>query len=67
MKVLKIIGKIVLVLLIILLVLFTLYFLFGNEGYGIDMLKDVFSGGFFAGIKTFFVDIWNGIKFVFKA
>ncbi len=67
MKVLKIIGIIILVLFIIFTTLFTIYFLFANEGYGIDMLKDLFSDGFFSGIKNFFVDIWRGIKFVFKA
>lgn len=67
MKALKIIGIIFLVIVIILLVLFTIYFLFANEGYGIDMLSQDFEDGFFAGIKNFFVDIWNGFKYVFKA
>lgn len=66
MKVLKIIGIILLVIFIILTTLFTIYFLFANEGYGIDMLTLIFEDGFFAGIKNFFVDIWNGFKFVFK-
>ena len=67
MKALKIIGIIILVLFIIFTTLFTIYFLFANEGYGIDMLTNLFEDGFFAGIKNFFVDIWNGIRFVFKA
>lgn len=67
MKALKIIGIILLVLFIIFTTLFTIYFLFANEGYGIDMLTNLFEDGFFAGIKNFFVDIWNGIRFVFKA
>ena len=60
MKALKIIG------IVLLVTLFTIYFLFANEGYGIDMLTQIFEDGFFAGIKNFFVDIWNGFKFVFK-
>lgn len=67
MKVLKIIGIVLLVIFILLTTLFTIYFLFANEGYGIEMLKELFEDGFFAGIKNFFVDIWNGIKYVFKA
>lgn len=66
MKALKIIGIILLVIFIVLTTLFTIYFLFANEGYGIDMLTQIFEDGFFAGIKNFFVDIWNGFKFVFK-
>ena len=37
--------------------------------YLVDMeniLKETFSSGFFAGIKSMFVEIWNGIKYVFK-
>ena len=67
MKVVKIIGIVLAVLLIVLATFFTIYFLFANEGYGIDMLNQTFEDGFFAGLKTFFIDIWHGIKFVFKA
>ena len=67
MKALKIIGIVLLVLYIIFTTIFTIYFFFGNEAYGVDMLTQSFEDGFFAGIKTFFVDIWSGIKFVFKA
>lgn len=67
MKVLKIIGIVLLILLIIFTTLFTIYFLFASGGYGIEALKQTFEDGFFPGIKTFFVDIWKGIKFVFKA
>ena len=67
MKALKITGIVLLVLLIIITSLFTLYFLFANEGYGVDMLTEIFEDGFFGGIKNFFVDIWRGFKYVFKA
>lgn len=67
MKALKVIGIIILVLYIVMTTLFTIYFLFANEGYGIDMLGGLFEDGFFNGIKNFFVDIWRGIRFVFKA
>lgn len=67
MKALKIIGIIFLVLFILFTTLFTIYFLFANEGYGIEMFTQMFEDGFFAGIKNFFVDIWNGFKYVFKA
>ncbi len=67
MKALKIIGIIFLVIFILFTTLFTIYFLFANEGYGIEMLTQIFEDGFFAGIKNFFVDIWNGFKYVFKA
>lgn len=67
MKALKIIGIVLLVLLIITMTLFTIYFLFANEGYGIDMLTQISEDGFFGGIKNFFIDIWNGFKYVFKA
>ena len=66
MKVLKIIGIVLLILFIITTTLFTIYFLFANEGYGIDMLTEIGEDGFFGGIKNFFVDIWNGFKYVFK-
>ena len=67
MKVVKIIGIVLAVILIVLATFFTIYFLFANEGYGIDMLNQTFEDGFFAGLKTFFIDIWHGIKYVFKA
>ena len=67
MRALKIIGIIFLVIFIVLTTLLTIYFLFANEGYGIEMFREIFEDGFFAGIRNFFVDIWNGIKFVFKA
>lgn len=67
MKAFKIIMKILFWILFTIMLLFTIYFLFANEGYGIDMLKETFSDGFFAGIKNFFVGIWRGFKFVFKA
>ena len=67
MKVLKIIGIVFLVILVIFTTLFTIYFLFANEGYGIDMFTEMFADGFFNGIKNFFVDIWNGFRYVFKA
>ena len=67
MKVLKIMGIVLLSLLIAFTSLFTIYFLFANEGYGIDVLTQIFDDGFLGGIKNFFVDIWNGFKYVFKA
>lgn len=67
MKVLKIIGIILLVLYIITTTLLTIFFLFSGFGAGIDILTETFSSGFFAGIKSMFVEIWNGIKYVFKA
>lgn len=66
MKVLKIIGIVLLVIFIVFATLFTIYFLFANEGYGIDMLTQLFEDGFFGGIKNFFIDIWRGFKYVFK-
>ena len=51
MKALKIIGIVLLVIFIVLTTLFTIYFLFANEGYGIDMLTQIFEDGFFAGIN----------------
>ena len=65
-RALKIIGIIFLVLFIITTTLFTIYFLFANEGYGIDMLTQTSEDGFFGGIRNFFIDIWNGFKYVFK-
>ena len=67
MRVLKIIGIVLFVLFVITTTLFSIYFLFANEGYGIDMLNQLFEDGFFSGIKNFFIDIWHGIKYVFKA
>lgn len=67
MRIVKIIGITIAVILIVLAVLFTVYFLFANEGYGIDMISQIFEDGFMAGIKNFFIDIWNGMKYVFKA
>lgn len=67
MKTMKIIGIILFVIFIIFATLFTIYFLFANEGYGIDMLTQIFEDGFLGGIKIFFIDIWNGFKYVFKA
>ena len=67
MNIVKIIGITLLSIIGVLTVLFTVYFLFANEGYGIDMLSQLFEDGFFAGIKNFFIDIWNGFKYVFKA
>ena len=46
MKALKIIGIVLLVIFIVLTTLFTIYFLFANEGYGIDMLTQIFEDGF---------------------
>lgn len=67
MKALKIIGIVLAVILVLLTVLCTIYFLFANEGYGIDIFSQLFQDGFFPGIKNFFIDIWNGFKYVFKA
>lgn len=66
MKVIKIIGIVLLVLYIILTTFLTIFFLFSGYGAGVDILNETFSGGFFAGIKSMFVEIWNGIKYVFK-
>lgn len=65
MKVLKIIGIVLLVILGVLATLFTIYFLFAQRGYGIEVLKQTFEDGFFPGIRTFFVDIWKGISYLF--
>lgn len=67
MKILKGIGITFVIILVVLMFLLTLYCLFGNRAYGIDMLTKIFENGFLAGIKNFFVDIWKGILFVFKA
>ena len=66
MRILKIIGIALLVALGVITTLFTIYFLFAGNAYGIEVLKETFADGFGAGIKTFFIDIWNGIKFVIK-
>lgn len=60
----KIIFKILGALISIVCVLLTIYFLFANNGYGIELLKSLFSDGFFNGLKDFFVGIWEGFKFV---
>lgn len=60
----KLIFKIIWYLIVILSFLLTIYFLFETNGNGIENLKHLFSGGFWEGIKQFFVNIWNGIKFV---
>ena len=67
MKALKITGIVLFVLFVLTTTMFTIYFLFANEGYGIDMLTQISEDGFFGGIKNFFVDIWRGFKYVFKA
>lgn len=66
MKALKIIGIVLLVLYIIFTTLMTVFFLFSGYGAGVDVLSETFSNGFFAGIKSMFVEIWNGMKYVFK-
>ena len=66
MKALKIIGIILLVIYIVLTTLMTVFFLFSGYGAGVDILKETFSDGFFAGIKSMFVEMWNGMKYVFK-
>lgn len=66
MRVVKIIGIVFLVLYLIFATLCTIYFFFANAGYGIEIFSELFSDGFFAGIKNFFVDIWNGFKYVFQ-
>ena len=66
MKALKIIGIILLVIYILLTTLMTVFFLFSGYGAGVDILKETFSDGFFAGLKSMFVEMWNGMKYVFK-
>lgn len=66
MRTVKIIGIVLLVLYIIFATLCTIYFFFANCGYGIEAFSELFSDGFFAGVKNFFVDIWNGLKYVFQ-
>lgn len=64
MKALKIIGIVLFVILFIFTLLCTVYFLFANANYGIETFKELFGDGdVFAGIKNFFVDIWNGFKY----
>ena len=65
MRALKIIGIVLFVILFIFTLLCTIYFLFANAGYGIEVFSELFEGDVFAGIKNFFVDIWNGFKYVF--
>lgn len=68
MKALKIIGIILMVIVFLFTLLCTIYFLFANAGYGIEVFKELFQDGdVFAGIKNFFVDIWNGFKYVFQS
>lgn len=66
MKVLKIIGIVLLVLYIIFATFMTIFFLFSGYGAGVEILSETFAEGFFAGIKSMFVEIWNGIRYVFK-
>ena len=66
MKILKGISIFLVVLVVLLAFLMTIYFLCANEGYGIDMLTELFKDGFIGGIKNFFIDIWKGILYVFK-
>ena len=66
MKVLKIIGIILLVLYILITTFLVVFFIFSGYGAGVDILSETFADGFFAGIKSMFVEIWNGIKYVFK-
>ena len=60
----KLIFKIIWYIIAILALLLCIYFLFANSGNGIEQLKGLFSGGFFNGIKDFFVGIWDGFKHV---
>lgn len=66
MKVLKIVGIVLLILYIVIMTLLTVFFLFSGYGAGVDILNETFAEGFFPGIKTMFVEIWNGIKYVSK-
>lgn len=67
MKALKIIGIVFLVLYLIFTTFMTVFFIFSGYGAGADVLSETFADGFFNGIKSMFVEIWNGIKVVFKA
>lgn len=60
----KTIFKIIWTIIAIVAVLLTLYFLFANDGNGIELLKSLFSDGFWEGFKNFFVGIWDGFKHV---
>ena len=51
---------------IILTTVLTVFFLFSGYGAGVDILKETFADGFFAGLKSMFVEMWNGMKYVFK-
>lgn len=56
----KVIFKIIGWIIGILCLLFALYFLFAANG--IEIMKSLFSGGFWQGIKDFFVGMWDGFK-----
>jgi Trk-type K+ transport system membrane component len=60
----KVILKVIWYILVILSFLLCIYFLFEGQGAGIENLKDLFSNGFLEGLKEFFIQIWNGLKFV---
>ncbi len=60
----KLIFRIIWYIIVAFVILLTIYLLFANNGQGIAQLKELFSHGFFTGIKNFFVDIWNGFKHV---
>lgn len=60
----KTIFKVLWAIIAILSVILTIYFLFAYDGLGIELLKSLFSNGFFNGIKDFFVGIWEGFKHV---
>lgn len=60
----KLIFKIIGIVIAVLCFILTIFLLFAHQGYGINLLKDTFSDGFFNGIKNFFVGIWDGFKFV---
>lgn len=60
----KLLLKIVWIVVVIAALLLAVYFLFANEGAGIGELKDLFSTGIWEGIKQFFINMWNGFKFV---
>jgi hypothetical protein len=66
MKALKIVGIVLLVIYILLTTILTVFFLFSGYGAGVDILKETFADGFFAGLKSMFVEMWNGMKYVFK-
>ena len=66
MKALKIVGIVLLVIYILLTTILTVFFLFSGYGAGVDILKETFADGFFAGLKSVFVEMWNGMKYVFK-